>query len=525
MTNQTPNQVPDPAFDSLPDERSGARRAVLRWGVLVVAFVLCGIAWARFFQVVISNPSPVRYIVFADETGTRETFEQRCAGPAFVQRDVVWRYCDYDPADTQTSRWGLVRFDLPNNRAGLLWPVAHGADVQILALAAAPGGDLAVVWGGQQVTDVSIARLTGGVQSLGVPGDAVQTVMGFAWRGDRLEMVWDGPAGVQIAAHNGEAWDAPRRVMLPDGCGETNVCALQMAYVQTDDWRFLVTRAPQIIDDPAAAAIELVVTDDGGEPLLTDQMALSAVDPSYYTLEADGRISRIGRFFDCTPGNVINWWVDRAPMILREGAYQPMEPPPVGDTVSFYFSNYEIQGDRLRWIPGIRFPVRGWQIGRWMALQTAGDDLVLDPLAAETGPALAQAPAFMTREMSQTVVLPASNGGYWVLGANGAYLKADSTMARADALTIWERVRRVFANFGSLQDYSGAFYRQRAELKMLALPLVLLALPVGYLLVFFVRQTRRDRRAWVRLLVMVSAGYLVVALIFIWWFWETLRRF
>jgi len=54
---------------------------------------------------------------------------------------------------------------------------------------------------------------------------------------------------------------------------------------------------------------------------------------------------------------------------------------------------------------------------------------------------------------------------------------------------------------------------------------VLLALPLGYLAVFFVRQTRRNTRAWIVLLLQVSVVYLVLATIFFWWFWEIMNDF
>ncbi len=214
--------------------------------------------------------------------------------------------------------------------------------------------------------------------------------------------------------------------------------------------------------------------------------------------------------------------MDAAPLIFPNDFARRLEAP--HGEASFYFSNYEIVDDQLRWIPGLRYPLLGWQVGEWMTLQSGEDGVMLarytdgksgDPLTTDT-----------TLVKQGACVLPASDGGYWILGPYGAYVKADESMSRADSLSLIERVERSFENFGALKSVQdNAFYRERRALKMAALPLVLLSLPVGYLLVVFVRQTRPNTRAWVILLMQVSAVYVVLATIFFWWFWKMTDQF
>jgi len=186
---------------------------------------------------------------------------------------------------------------------------------------------------------------------------------------------------------------------------------------------------------------------------------------------------------------------------------------------SFYFSNYQIEPGGLRWIPGLRYPRHGWQVNQWVTVTASGHGVALASLSGKPGPTLTQNTSFLLSGGALTVVLPASDGGYWVLGPHGAYLKASMSFERADGLSFLERIARAFQNFGRLGAVNQGFYREWRALKMAAFPLVLLSLPFGYLMVFFVR-SRRSTRAWIALLLQVSALYLILAMVFIWWFWE-----
>ena len=226
---------------------------------------------------------------------------------------------------------------------------------------------------------------------------------------------------------------------------------------------------------------------------------------------------------DGAPGGVVNWSLDAAPFALRDGALERATAPT--EDASFYFAEYELGPDGLRWLPGVRYPQRGWQIERWLALAPTGEGIALASFEGEAGPVLTHDTSFLQQGGTQSVLLPTSDGGYWLLGPHGAFLKVDESLERADALNLIERVERVFDNFGELKIYNDNFYREQAMLKMAALPLVLLSLPAAYLLVFFVAQVRRDTRAWIILLAQVSGVYLILATIFIWWFWEVTRLF
>ncbi len=502
------------------------RRRALTILIIAAAFVICGIAWLRFFTVIAASPSPVRFVEFVTANGERAPFRQECAGPSFVEADSVWRFCAYDEASADAEvPWGLVRFNLDEGRAEMLWPLPESATSQVLALAESPAGDLVVAWGAPDLSAVYLILRAGGVVPLGLPADAPTQLFGLAWAGEALEMAaLRGDRTVAIFTNESGIWTDTRTVALPPSCAvEGTLCALQMAHRTPERWRFVLAQAPVEVNDPATARVQILLFDEAGAVEPVDEIALSDLDPAQYTLE-DGRLVGLGALFDQSPGNVVNWSLRAAPFVLHGGTWERVVAPQID--ASFYYSDYEIEGGGLRWIPGLRFPVRGWQVEEWVTLRSSTEGVFLADLEGQRkGPALTRSTVLAEQSASETSVLPASDGGYWVLGPYGAYVKADRSLSRADDLTPPERLLRLVENFGRLEEVSPAFYQTQRALKIAALPLVLLSLPTGYLGVFFLRQSRKDRQTWIVALVEVSAVYLILATLFIWWFWELMNHF
>lgn len=509
-----------------------SNRTLLITSVLfVIAFVICGIAWARFFSVIILNASPARYVDFISASGEHDPFLQKCTGPAFYEQDVTWRFCEYHPdlwPNSSIPQWGLVRFDLAAGSGELLWPLPEDPTAQILALAGAPGGDLAVAWGMPSLSAVYRVQPNGGVEALNIPAGAGSQVNGLAWAGDTLELVTSHPSGsdtITIWTHTGGEWDTGNPVTAPVSCTEgTTVCQLQFAQWQADDWRFLYAQAPVQISNPATSEVALVWADRSGADTPLTSVPLAEMSDSQYSLNEQGELVSLGIVSDTAPGNVINWAVDAAPFMQNAAAWERVAAPV--NAASFYFSNYAIeQSGGLRWIPGLRAPERSWLIEEWVTLWPSNEGIALSHFNGKPGPTLSTETGFALQRGNQAYLLPASGGGYWLLGPNGAYLEVSDDLERADQLTILERIQRTYDNFGRLDNINPSFYRQRQTLKMAALPVVLLSLPMGYLLVFFVRQAQKQRRAWMWVLAQVSAAYVVLATMFIWWFWEIMNNF
>lgn len=502
----------------------GTRQNALTTILFTAAFVICGIAWMRFFSVAATNPSPVRYLEFVGEEGAIAPFRQDCAGPAFIEQDIVWRFCEYADGSVMTpAPWGLARLDLKAGRAELRWPLPESAQGQVLALAQAPSGALATAWGEPDLHSVYLIRQAGGVDALGLPADRPASLVGLAWASpDTLELVTDAEGGAAIYTYAAGTWSAPRLLAAPAVCGaESAVCALQLAHRTESGWRAIYAAAPHSAD-PAAQVVILAVQ-EGGPARMVLTLPVSDLDPAQLTRDDAGMLVAIGALFDRAPGGTINWALQAAPFMLHGDTWQRVAAPQPG--ASFYYADYTILAGGLGWIPGTRYPQRSWHLNEWVTLHASGEEVFLAGQNGAPGPALTRSAALGNLRGAETTLLPASDGGFWVLGPYGAYLKATASLQRADSLNLLERAQAVIANFGERGALAESFYQEQRALKLAAFPLVLLSLPTGYALVFYVRQTRRDRRAWLRLLLRVSAVYLVVATVFIWWFWELMDTF
>ncbi len=499
-----------------------SRTSLITELVIAAAFLICGFAWMRFFAVAATNPSPVRYVEFNTRSGARAPFLQTCKGPSFVEGDVVWRFCAYD--NSLSPEWGLVRFDLAHAEGWLLWPLPETPESQVLALAESAQGDLAAAWGSPDLAAVYLVLHEGGVIPLGLPSDALPDVLGLGWTADTLELVAQpvNPAGgdAMIYSNVSGNWTAARPVPVPAVCDAETLCALQAAYRIDGAWQFVYAAAPRTTD--ATSLVSIVQIDESGTTDTASTFPLSDLDPELVTLEG-AQLTRLGVLFDRASGGAVNWDLRAAPFVLNDGTWERLTAPQ-GDA-RFFYADYQIQADGLRWLPGLSYPQRGWQLDQWLTLQLSSDGVILAEIGGKVGPTLTRDTTLLADSATHTTVVPASDGGYWVLGPNGAYIKVGSGLDRADGLNIVERVVRAFDNFGKLDDVNGAFYREKRAVKMAALPLVLLSLPIGYLLVFFVRQSKRSRRFWIALLLEVSAVYVVVATLFYWWFWKLMDNF
>jgi hypothetical protein len=496
--------------------------------LFTISFVICWLAWMRFFTAAALNPSPVRYVEFITDSGARAPFRQECAGPSFIHSDQVWRFCGYESGAGRTAlestapHWGLVRFDLIKGEAVMRWPLPERPDAELLALARAANGDLLTVWGSPDPARAYRITREGAVP-FDLPANLPPQVFGLADAGDRIELVAGDDQAAAIYAYTNGAWLDPRPVLPPESCGQQVFCSLQAARYDATGWTLVFAAVPTVIDDPARTVVDLLLRGESGAATPLPALDWSALAADQVTLDESGVVQRLGTLFDRAPGGVINWTINDAPLVLQADGWVKIDPPQAA--ASFYFSNYEILPTGLRWIPGLRFPLSGWQFDSWMTLKSANGGVALAQMHGKSGPTLTSSTVFLIGEGSQTSVLPASSGGYWVLGPYGAYLKVDPAMERADALSFTERIGRAFDNFRRFESVSEDFYREQRVLKMAAFPLLLLSLPTGYLMVFFVRQSGRSRRAWITLLLRVSAVYLALATIFIWWFWEMMGDF
>lgn len=114
-------------------------------------------------------------------------------------------------------------------------------------------------------------------------------------------------------------------------------------------------------------------------------------------------------------------------------------------------------------------------------------------------------------------LLPMRQGGYVLLGAQGqAYVRVGRDLERADALTIPQRLMRLFVKDRAKRNsgYTGVY----GFLRVATVPWMLLGLPVGIAVLLL-------RRRYPRLVVALGATWLVVAAAGAWHFVYVLRYF
>jgi hypothetical protein len=123
-------------------------------------------------------------------------------------------------------------------------------------------------------------------------------------------------------------------------------------------------------------------------------------------------------------------------------------------------------------------------------------------------------------------LVPADDGGLWLLGAFGTFVQVGPDLARADGLGPVERVTRLYADFGRLRRFDD-FYLEYPELKMAVLPLVLLLWPLLATLLY-VPLRRIQLPHWEgrhQLCYRVAAWFYVpLAGAAAWWFWLLTTR-
>lgn len=548
------------------DARTARRRRGVMLLCCALATALCLGAWGRLGYVAVAHPSPWQSVVWRLPDGSTGQGEVGilCWWNAFQQGDVVYRWPCADREGE--GRHYVVAFDLRARTATVRWELPSSgipAD-RFAAVAPGPGDDLTVL--PERESRVYRLRADGQVEDLGpFPDATVSRIVGMAWVGTRLELlVLSGDTVNLIGYEPGQGWGAPRALPAPDSCTVEHSCALLTATPTGPGWRLLYGRAPRRPPDPQQVVAELFLADVDGRVQQTDTLALQprqqrpSVGPrraGQYTVADDGTLRWDWNSVDRTPGNVLNAGGYGTTLRLRpDGILQAIPPlspellasrtrpdrsgpaPDLAEGAPLCTS-YQLDDDRLRWLPLF---TRGLLTGgnrvlllddRWVVLRQTDGGLRLEERETDDratlrrrGPmVLGGAAEAMSWDCVLAPLLPATDGGYWLLDGYGHHLRIGADLARADSLPLRERVRLLFAGFG---EYRDDFHREHPLRKQVGIVFLLGGWPLltGALLLW-----RRggqpypeDWRAWV----FRSAFLCLVLGGLIWrWFWTATTFF
>ncbi len=466
-------------------------------GVAVALWVAA--VW-RITSAANSRLPPTRWTDFYTAAGPLEPPSwPHCHSPRLIDGEHVWSWCRRDAPDDYQ---GFVRFDLPDRRAELLWPFAEqdGQDaLTVAAYAPGPAGDRFVAFGGPGGGQPAVARLAaeGGATLLGYPPGAPAQPIALWTDGRTVELLtgsWEPPVLHRRPVAEGSWASTP---LPPPPCPPAASCRVEAGQREPGGWRLWAVRQPR--GEGAAAA--LLERAPNGEWAVLQELPADAAPPEGGILRLD-RSQGGGVLIGLSPGDRLLERVD--------GAWQPFTPPAVADT-GLDVPDYRVEGEALAWTPDVHTPRDAQRVrGRWLMLRSTDAGYRLGSVDGAGGAPLSD-DGWLA---SDPVLVPTPDGGFWVLGAFGTFVRVNDELDRIDAPGFFERVGLLYDDFRRLAWYND-FWLHLPLLKKAALPVVLGLLPLFGVVALFAGRGRRARR-----LATLSLVYILLAGAFYYWFWR-----
>lgn len=451
--------------------------------LVVIALIVYFAAWARVGFQAVTQPSPAQLMRFVGEHATPDDGRMpHCHGPALAVGDAVWRTCEYSLQHQGAPGGGFIRFDLAKAEARMDWRLGdqtlHG---ELQTAAWAEDGLRVALRGG------SVLRLKpeGGAEVLTEEAKGVIALVPDA-------VVVDANPRVRDVAPEVRPFGGGEVIALPPlECPVSAVCQAQRAERGADGWTVWYSR-----EAPGATTLELLRAGPGETPTVVQ------------TLPIDRETSPLGAKLD---GRLLAF--DERGIAVRQGdAWAYLRPSAEGEVrwafdqtaivgaagPSLFAPAFEIDfGPVVRWMDG------GWRRFARLDGRLAVDGTPLDADARWLGPS--------------SVLAPATDGGFWLLGAFGTHIALDAGLVRTDTLSLPARLWRVVERFGFLRSYND-LYLYGAPVKIAGYLLTLFGLPPLLLLGFALRRRRP------RVLPVAAALWSLTVVGFGWWFWQLTRH-
>ena len=441
-----------------------ARDASWRVGVLVVLFGVFGAL--AVFAASERFPSPARETVYVTAEGRRLDDRPLCHGMVVIDGPVVWAICAGDRGFGPNA---LMRFDTRNGRATRIG--ALPTDASGLRAGIAGPGRSRVFLAGNVLFEVLGTRL----RVLGT----VTLPIGLAKVGDGVEVVLGtGDSGLAVGRYENGRLRETRTIARGVHSTDAVVAEPVRAYHDGTAWHVLVLEHARVAP---RLPLPVVVHDQNerGETRLVGRVSL---DDRVAQRDDTGAVFPTSGWF--LAGNVIDGSISaREQHLYRDAKIERVLFPgaPYLGVVSTFISDdaharlvLSDTGERMIWIDGETITRR--TIDRRFNALTVGE---------RRGPVTVASfwmePGFR--------VVPHDDGRYTLIGAlGGSYVALDHNLRRADGLTIFERLRRLFYEDRAKRNadaLDGA-----GVLAFLTVPLMLLGPLVGGL-VLGLRRRRR----------------------------------
>lgn len=459
-------------------DATGERDASSRVGVFVLLVGALGalavLAAARRY------PSPARETVYLDPDGRPIQGRPFCHGMVVIDGPYVWSSC---AGDGGGGPHALMRFDPRTGRAvriGALPTNASGLGAGVVG----PGGSRVFLAGNVllEVRDLHLNLLGSVALPLGLAkvGDGVEVALGASERGPVVRRY--------VGGRLSETRAITRGVVPTDAV----VAQPVRAYHDGAAWHLLVVEHAR-----RAPALPLtVVVHDQNERGETHPIARASLDDRVALRDETGAVSTRSGWLQA--GHVIDGSTTARELHLFRGAtiervrfsdapYLGVVATRVGDGAHARIVVSDV-AERTIWIDGETITRRTLD-GRFNALTVGG----------HAGPAVV---ASLWMEPGFRVV-PHDDGHYTLIGALGSsYVSLDRELRRADALTVVERLGRLFVEDRAKRNADAL--AGLGLLRFSTVPLILLGPLVGGL-VLGLRKRRR------RLALGIGIGWLVLA--------------
>lgn len=522
---------------------------------VALATIVWLIAWGRLGAVALTQPSRWQNSTVTLASGQavadRRTFA--CRLNAFQRGNLIYRTCDRDGlgahvvAFDANQRAIVARWDLSKSFLPPRWFTAVAAD---------PAGVLTVL---EDESGVA-ARLhdDNTVEELPpIPLDGIP--YGFGWQGDRLGLVAarfeaTGSVPTLTTYTPGAGWSAPTPLPAP-ACGDGLTCTPLVATPTAQGWATYYARAPRQPADPAQVAADILLVTAEGATQVTQTVALTAASRAYQI--EDGQLRWSSRFADRSAGNILNYGGFVSLQHRTDGKFSVLPTPPDDlfgprddspfapkPELSALTASYELAPDRLIWRPTYN---RGGFAGaterallladRWLILRKNTRGIYLeerprDPTASyppdtftARGPLLlGQQADLLSLSDFSAPLLPATGGGYWLLGRHDESLRIGPDLRRLDDRNPVARLGLLFSDFGGGLD--DKFHRTGIWPKRLAIAWPLVAWPLlASVALLRGRRAHDDEAAPLIRLHRAATLYLVCALLAAYWFWTATAFF
>ena len=504
--------------------------------IFIISIVLFTVSWIRVFWQTLTKVPPAQNMTYQTGNGAKwlDKGYPHTRYPRIIDGNSVWIYAMYEK-DTGGKKSGFIRFDLKSGIAQMRWQFPGKSRYgSILGVAKHKNGEIAVLWNEHMgKVRVDIMLLRGGLKSLGfVPVKKPNmSFIGFDWVNGRIEVAQGDYKQRSTYIYRNTKKDSWSERSI-SWAGQYNFRTMPtLAMYNKRKWETIFTQwelkkrnefyTAAVFKyrqgDRASEKIGIVKIKSYNVHHLVDGAPGNMISGLHYTKQnfqlKDGKIVKIKPGTIASKLKKVHLDTYKSTFIIRPGHLerQFMWKSEYGRNLVIQLGVREIKLMFKR-------SSKARNVRRALFLSDGGKPVV--------GPVVE---SFRFRG-SYPVLIPAGDGGVWILGTFGYYVKVDKNLQRTDAPCFFGRYARVIASFGSRAAQYDDFYLDASLFKKLVMPVLHFLLPLLWLIIyvlgFFKGKNKEDKKVDLfERMRNVSIAYIVIWVGYAYWFWKVTINF